>query len=277
MNSKVDHSVAWSQEVAHGEGHDYTVGSPHLSHISLRDTIHGRIGWVLDDIVRTKGRCDVLEIGAGHGSFTESVLAAGGSATVTEMSQSSAAYLRNKFAGNPNVRVLYDADGAAPLREDVRYDVILFISVIHHIPDYIGAITALCDTVLNPGGAVVTFQDPLWYPRMSRSARVLSRGSYFAWRLTRGDVRRGLGTRWRRLRGVYSESHPSDLTEYHVMRQGVDEVALLKLFRQRFAYVDLETYFSTQSEILHEFGEDRFPPNTFGITARGHLVAPESP
>lgn len=263
-------AVERSQDVAHGEGHDYIVGSPHLRHASLRERINIRISSAVAEILNRQGECRVLEIGAGHGSFTNTVLAAGGNATVTEMSKASYDYLSTRFRNTSQVRVLYDIDGNAPFDEATRYDVILLISVIHHIPDYLGVITRLCDSVLRPGGTVVTFQDPVWYPRQKRWERALSWTAYFAWRSTQGEFRRGLATRWRRLRGIYSESEPSDLVEYHVVRQGVDDFALSALFRARFADVEVDRYFSTQSPQLQLLGEKYFPHNTFGIVARGY-------
>lgn len=264
-------AVEDSQDVSHGDGHDYIVGSPHLRHAALRQRIDERIAGVVRDVKRRQGHCTALEIGAGHGSFTDTVLAAGGSATITEMSKASADYLAEKFCDNSAVRVLYDTDGNAPFRENAQYDVILLISVIHHIPDYLDVITRLCDTVLRTGGAVVTFQDPLWYPRQTRWARALSWGSYFAWRLTQGELRRGLATRWRRLRGNYSETEPSDLVEYHVVRDGVDDSVLHDLFQERFKDVEIDRYFSTQSPRIHAIGEKHLPANTFGILAQGRL------
>lgn len=264
-------AVGDSQDASHGDGHNYIVGSPHLRHSGLRSRIDHRIGGTVREVLHRQGHCSVLEIGAGHGSFTDTVLAAGGSATITEMSKASADFLGRKFRDNPDVRVLYDTDGSAPFRESQQYDVILLISVIHHIPDYLEVITRLCDTVLRSGGAVVTFQDPLWYPRQKRWDRALSWGSYFAWRLTQGEFRRGLATRWRRLRGSYSESEPSDLVEYHVVRDGVDDLGLHSLFEQRFRDVEIDRYFSTQSPQLQAIGEKFFPENTFGVLARGRL------
>lgn len=271
LNDEHLRAVEDSQDASHGDGHDYTVGSPHLRHAVLRERIDERISEVVREVKRRRGSCAVLEIGAGHGSFTDTVLAAGGTATITEMSKASADYLVRKFRDNSDVRVLYDTDGNSPFREDAQYDVILLISVIHHIPDYVDVITRLCDTVLRAGGAVVTFQDPLWYPRQKRWARALSWGSYFAWRLTQGELRRGLATRWRRLRGSYSESEPSDLVEYHVVRDGVDDSELHDLFQERFVDIEVDRYFSTQSPQLQAFGEKCFPANTFGVLARGRL------
>ncbi|MFL0175316.1 class I SAM-dependent methyltransferase [Mycobacterium sp. SMC-13] len=262
--------VERSQDIAHGHGHDYTIGSPHLRHAALRKRIDERIEAVVRRVVQRKGTCAVLEIGAGHGSFTDVALAAGGAVTVTEMSRASYDYLSAKFSGVADVKVVYDADGNAPFDGQRQYDVILLISVIHHIPDYFGVIERLCDEVLHPGGVIVTFQDPVWYPRQTRWARVASSGSYLAWRLTQGEFRRGLRTRWRRLRGVYSESEPSDLVEYHVVRQGVDDKALGDLLGDRFESVEFDTYFSTQSSYLQAIGEKLLPHNTFGVVASGY-------
>jgi SAM-dependent methyltransferase len=260
-------AVARSQDSFHGEGHDYSVGGPHFKQ-PLRERLDGKIRWAVTEVLKRQPACTVLEVGAGHGHFTETVIGAGGTPTVTEMSKASYDFLKRKFGSNPEVQVIYDADGCTLLRDGMQFDVILMISVIHHIPDYIKTVTDLCDKVLRPGGILVTFQDPLWYPRLSRRARILSWGSYFAWRVTQGNFKRGLSTRWRRLRGIYDDS-PSDLVEYHVVRQGVDESALTELLQARFADVEVDRYFSTQSPLLHAIGAKYFPSNNFGIVASG--------
>jgi 2-polyprenyl-3-methyl-5-hydroxy-6-metoxy-1,4-benzoquinol methylase len=261
-------AVSRAQAREHGEGHDYTVGSPHLRHVALRERLDSKIRTAIADVLDRQESCDVLEIGAGHGSFTETILAAGGTPTVTEMSEASFNYLQQKFRDVPGVRVMYDSDGSAPLRDGARYDVILLISVIHHIPDYIEAVSSLCDKLLRPGGTLLTFQDPLWYPRQTRWARTLSAGSYLAWRVTQGEIKRGLRTSWRRFKGSYDDSEPSDLVEYHVVRSGVDDCALYDLLRARFADVEVDRYFSTQAPLLQAVGAKYFPDNTFGIVAR---------
>mgnify|MGYP000553010174 FL=1 len=235
----------------------------------LRERIDLTIRQVIADVLSRKQECDVLEIGAGHGSFTDTVLAAGGTPTATEMSKASFAYLSKKFAAVPSVRIVYDADGEAYLADGRRYDVVLLISVIHHVPDYLELLRSLAESVVRPGGAIVTFQDPVWYPRQARWQRAVSDASYLAWRVFQGEFRRGLRTRMRRLRGVYDQSEPSDLVEYHVVRQGCDDVAMADVFRAHFRDVSTEYYFSTQLPLLQAIGTNRFPPNTFGIVARG--------
>lgn len=261
-------AVARAQEIEYGEDHDYAV-SPHIRHATLRGLLESKIDGAVKEVLARQGSCAVLEVGAGHGTFTDAVLRAGGTATVTEMSKMSFDFLSRKFDGNPDVCVTYDSDGSAWLDGGTKFDLILLISVLHHIPDYLGVVSAQCDNALAPGGSVLTFQDPLWYPRQSKLAKSLSWGSYFAWRLGQGELRRGLRTRARRLMGIYDESEPSDMVEYHVVRQGVDECALVDLFDARFTDVELSTYFSTAMPVLQAIGAKHFPPNTFGIMARG--------
>ena len=269
LNEKGRTAAASAQEAEYGEGYDYAVGSPHIRHAALRELLESRITDAIHEVLARQPSCAVLEVGAGHGTFTETVLRAGGTPTLTEMSTASFDLLKRKFSDIPEVRVIYDSDGSAAIHGETQFDLILFISVIHHIPDYIGAVSALCDKVLRPGGIVLTFQDPLWYPRQSRLSTSLTWGSYFVWRAGQGDLRRGLRTRWRRFRRIYDESEPSDMVEYHVVRQGVDESALLDLFRARFTDVELDTYFSTSMPALQAVGAKHFPHNTFGILARG--------
>ncbi|WP_375482272.1 methyltransferase [uncultured Mycobacterium sp.] len=267
LGDREQEAVARLQDSFHGKEHDYAVGQPHFRQ-PLRERLDSKIRCAVTEVLKRQPSCTVLEVGAGHGHFTETVIDAGGAPTVTEMSKASYDLLKRKFGSNPQVRVIYDADGRAPLRDGTQFDLILMISVIHHIPDYIKTVTDLCDRVLRPGGILLTFQDPLWYPRQSRRARILSWSSYFAWRVTQGNLKRGLRTRWRRLRGTYDES-PSDLVEYHVVRQGVDEGALTELLQARFADVEVDRYFSTQSALLQAIGAKYFPSNTFAIAASG--------
>lgn len=259
--------MAELQGAFHGDSHDYAVGSPHLRHTALFDRVDGAITEVISAIVSRQGTCEVLEVGAGHGTFTESALVSGARVTVTEMSRPSVEFLKRKFDDNPSVTIVYDEDGEEAFRRQHQYDVVLFISVLHHIPDYLGSVRRIMGELIRSGGAIVMYQDPLWYPRQSRTARVASWASYFAWRITQGELKRGLGTRWRRLSGQFDESNMSDMVEYHVVRQGVDDKALRTLLNESFESVVRDAYWSTQSPALQALGAGRFPPNTFGIVA----------
>lgn len=260
--------MASLQEQSHGSGFDYEPGSPHLRHPRLRHEITERIrGLVAEQFARTE-TCRVLEIGAGHGGFTDHIAATGADVTVTEMSRPSLDVLEQRFHWNPKVTLLYDPDGERVFSETSTVDLVLCVSVLHHIPDYLGFVDRICDLLEN-GGAFASFQDPIWYPRRSRLNRGADRWAYYAWRLGQRDLVRGAATRVRRARGVLDEANPSDMSEYHVVRQGVDDEALAELLRGKFADLDEWRYWSTQLPALQTVGSRTGALTTFGLVSRG--------
>lgn len=255
-----------AQDSAHGEDFDYEPGSPHLRHPQLRGMVEAR----LRDLVRTtlerEGRCHVVEIGGGHGTFTRQLVDAGATVTVTEASRASADKLRATFADHPRVTVIYDESGTSSLDGDDTYDLAVIIAVLHHIPDYLDFLRQLQDKI-TPGGGIFTVQDPLWYPRVGRLAHAVDRGTYLMWRLGQGNYARGLATRLRRARKVYDDTSESDLVEYHVVRQGCDEEAIRDLLSEQFD-VEIFPYFSTQSPLLQRVFERTRLVSDFGVEAR---------
>lgn len=260
-------NVVASQNESHGEGHDYVKGSPHLRHPGLRSMIEEQLTTLVRDTVAREGRCHVLEVGAGHGTFTEFLLAAGATVTVTEASEASAAMLERTYAERPDVEVFFDATGQDVFDRSDRFDGVVCASLLHHIPDYVTFVRQLSE-LIEPGGWFYSVQDPTYYPRRNRRTHVVGRGTYFIWRLGQGNMRRGISTRLRRLRGTYSETQASDLVEYHVVREGVDEVALEDALKQSFGSVDLFTYWSTQSAIFQRLFAKTSLASDFGLIAR---------
>lgn len=260
-------NVVASQNDAHGQGHDYAVGSPHLSHESLRTMIEEQVQSLVRETIERRGECHVLEIGGGHGTLSASLLAAGARVTVTEASEASADYLSSLHAGRSEVRVLFDRTGEDVFEEPGQYDGVVLASVLHHVPDYLSFVRRLTDLV-RPAGWFYSVQDPLFYPRRSRLSHVASRGTYFVWRLRQGNMRRGLATRIRRLRGTYSDTEASDLVEYHVVREGVDEIALRDLLRERFDEADYFSYWSSQGAWMQRLFAHTALRSDFGLLAR---------
>jgi SAM-dependent methyltransferase len=255
------------QNASYGPHFDYEPGSPHLVYAKLRNRIAAQIREAVQRSYSRRGDCHVLEIGAGHGSFTEVAAATGASVTVTEMSASSAAVLTRRFEHNARVHVMLDSDGSAEAASGTQYDIVLCISVLHHIPDYLGHIANLL-SLIAPGGDFISYQDPLLYERRTRHSRAASWAAYFAWRVWQGNLKRGLRTRIRHLRGVLDETLEEDMVEYHCVRGGVDEEAMRYLLIPAFESVTLETYWSTQSASLHRLGEILGLRSTFGFIAK---------
>jgi SAM-dependent methyltransferase len=254
------------QEDAHGEGFDYIAGSPHLKHPYLaswmRLVLAESVGELCDKIGRVPR---VLEVGAGHGSFTETLASVGADVVVTEMSEPSAQLLAKRFRNNKGVQVVLDRTGDVSSIGEV--DMVVYMSVLHHIPDYLGSVRATAKMV-REGGTLISFQDPLYYPRRSRASLLLDKSSYYLWRTSRGDYLRGLKTITRRVREQIDEANPADMSEYHVVRQGVDEQALAALLRGQFGAVEVTRYWSTQAGWMQAVGSRLRLPNTFALVAK---------
>jgi SAM-dependent methyltransferase len=255
------------QEVHYGSGINYRKGSPHLSNWVLHDR--------LVELLRTEvGRLDeqglplrVLEIGAGHGGFTEPALALNCEVTAVDMSGPAVEELRRRLGGNRNLEVIHDPGGNLH-GVGGNYSLLMCVSVLHHIPDYLEFLKTAAER-LAPGGLLLTLQDPTWYPR-HRAAHYAERATYFTWRLGQGKPVRGLQTRVRRMRGFFDAANPSDMVEYHVVRQGVDEEAVLSFARDRFAESDLMPYWSSHLKLAQNLGQRLSLQSSFGLAARGY-------
>jgi glycosyltransferase involved in cell wall biosynthesis/SAM-dependent methyltransferase len=248
---------------------NYREGSPHLAHPVLYERLVRVLREQIASVAAAKLPLDVIEIGAGHGGFTEPMLAAGCRVTALEMSQASVSRLNSLFAENPLFGCLYNPDGTLDSLAD-EYSVAACVSVLHHIPDYMAALRDLTDRI-RAGGSLVVLQEPLWYPRTRSVALRLNRFGYLSWRVRQGSLRRGMATELRRVRGYYDESNPSDMVEYHIVRQGVDEQAISDLLLSRFKEVRIIPYWSNQSEMVQQVGQRFALENTFGVVASGRL------
>lgn len=257
------------QAAYYGRDHDYWSESPHLKHRHLYEVLTGRIDTLLREAAPDR-QPEVLEIGAGDGAVTERLLALGCDVTGTEMSSASVDAMNERFGSNDRFRAVLDADGSLDALEGQSFDLILYASVLHHIPDYLGAIRHAIGGRLRPGGALATIQDPLWYPRLSPLSRKFASISYLSWRLTRGSFMRGLKTRVRRARHGLSEDAAGDAVEYHVVRDGVDELAIRETIRPLFEGVEIFSYWSSQGFPQQRAGELLDLKNTFAVFARGY-------
>ncbi len=241
-----------------------TQGAPHLSHSRLFREIVG-------ELRALKREGSWLDIGAGHGVFAAIPLEAEMKVVVTEMSEGALQILERRYAGVPNLDIRKATDSESGLQEGERFDVISMISVVHHIPDYEKVIKDLVENHLQPGGAIVTFQDPPFYPRMRRMDLLGSKIAFYSWRVTQSNLGRGLNSVIRRNLSKMSETNVSDMVEYHVVRNGVDEESIMSLLSPRFTEVRMIPYWSSQGRIQQVVGKALGLTNTFAIVAKNKI------
>ena len=241
--------------------------SPHLAQWPLADRLVATLHDTIAALAASGLPLRVLEIGAGHGGYAGQALAAGCDVTAVEMSRASLDDLRSRYGTNDRLRAVLDPD-AGLLEAGDGYALVLAISVLHHIPDYLDLVDRLSARLL-PGGALLTLQDPRWYPRVGRLTRAVDRGAYLAWRLGRGNVRQGWAAMRRRMRGAYPVPEAGEIVYHHVVRQGVDEQAVVRSLRGRFADVEMLSYWSNHLGAIHRAAELAGLENTFGVRATG--------
>lgn len=266
------------QEAVHGA--TFTYDAPHLKHDGLVRMLSAQLFDVIGVVNRKEMPLTLLEVGAGHGGYTKLALAAGCSVTATEMSRASITELDGLFGTNPMLNAVFDESGELTAIGSAQFSIVLCSSVLHHIPDYTAFLTGPVFDHLAPGGTVLCFQDPLWYPRLSPIVHWADRWAYLLYRLPRGNYRRGLAALWRRLTHKLDESQPSDMSEYHVMRSGVDEVAITSALTEVFDRVEVVAYWSTPARSLQWLGERAGLRNTFALRAsgfRGHSAEVTDP
>ena len=247
--------------------HEHVDAAPHLMHASLR-TLHDRL---IADVFRTAATRSnlprILDLGAGEGTAAEAFLHLGGEVIAVDISERQLSRLQQRCAGfGPRLQV-YCEDVWDAVKRPGSYDVIVVNSFLHHVPDYLGLI-AEATKRLKPGGQFFSFQDPLRYDTLGRFTYSFSNACYLAWRIFQGSFRQGVATRIRRMKGIYLTGSKEDDAEYHVTRNGVDQVAIAELLRANGYSVQIIKYFSTQSPALHRLGSLARLENTFGIVAQ---------
>ncbi len=265
-------SAAWANAQAYdAEGtRRYIDRAPHLKHASLKRLYLDMVAEVFDGAASHVAVPRILDLGAGEGSATIAFLELGAQVTAVDISAEQLSALRSKTAvfGMLETRCedVFDALRSIAAQK-VPYDVVVSNSFLHHIPDYLSLIReSAC--VLAPHGQFFSFQDPLRYDSLRRPVMLFSTAAYFCWRITRGDVVRGVGRRIRRRKGIYLESCVEDNAEYHVTRGGVDQDAINVLLEELGFTCMITRYFSTQGRMWQAIGDALGVANTFAVLAK---------
>ena len=235
----------------------YIDGAPHCKHASLRK-LYGKLVVQVFDVAKQHTKIPkALDLGAGEGSVTLSFLELGAKVVAVDISGSQLDALRSKCERFGDMLEVRCEDINDMLRDkSEQYDIIVVNSFLQII------------MILSPYGQFFSFQDPVRYDTVGRFTMLFSKVAYFSWRVFKGDVIGGLKRRLRRARGIYLEDSMHDNAEYHVTRNGVDQDAIRKLFRENGFDCNIVSYFSTQSPLFQFIGTALGMKNTFAIIAQ---------
>ncbi|MCI0841982.1 MAG: class I SAM-dependent methyltransferase [Chloroflexi bacterium] len=250
---------------------DYIDGAPHVKHASLRALYGSLVVGIYDRSLKHTATSEVpqvLDLGAGEGSATLPFLELGARVTAVDVSESMLAALKEKctaYAGMLEAECRDVFDMLHHMRDTGRkFDVVVANSFLHHVPDYL-ALTRDAVAVLSPHGQFFSFQEPLWHDSLGPFARRFSNVAYLAWRVFKADKLGGFKRRRRRSRGLYLEDCPEDNAEYHAVREGIDQNAMMDLFKESGLDYQMVRYFSTQSRLFQFIGSSLGMKNTFAI------------
>ncbi len=246
----------------------YVDAAPHVKHASLRKLYGKMVVQVFDRAKQYTSTPKVLDLGAGEGTVTMPFLELGAKVVAIDISKSQLDTLKNKCEQFGKLLEVRCEDINDTLKDkSEKYDIIVVNSFLHHVPDYLGMIKEAL-TVLSQHGQFFSFQDPLRYDSVDKFNSLFSQLAYVSWRIFKGDVLGGVKRRFRRSRGVYLENSMHDNAEYHVTRNGVDQVAIHGLFMEEGFDCDVKSYFSTQSRFFQPLGTILGVKNTFGLIAQ---------
>jgi ubiquinone/menaquinone biosynthesis C-methylase UbiE len=247
----------------------YIRGAPHIRHSCLR-ALHDELTQkVLEEALKHSPAPRILDLGAGEGSLTATYLRRSAKVTAVDVSEARLRQLTELCQHLPGQlqTVCSEAFQAVDTlqREGKQYDVIVATAFLHHVPNYEDLLRRSV-ALLTEHGQVFTFEDPLRYDSLDWPSRIFSGMAYLSWRLWQGDLAAGAHRYIRRQFGHYTET-PEDQTEYHIVRNGVDQDALERMLREENIDCHIVRYFSTQAPRWTSFGTHLRVVNSFGIIA----------
>lgn len=142
-NEMVHDAVAHAYEKAHMEIYNPTEQS------RLADALTAAIG----EIRTGRDAPSVLDFGAGTGNLTGHLLSLGMKVTAADVSSKSLAALQARFPNAKNLELLPLNGLDLSNIGDKSLDMVATYSVLHHVPDYLGAVKEF-QRVVRPGGII---------------------------------------------------------------------------------------------------------------------------
>ena len=245
-------------------------GAPHLKHHDLTVKMLDKTRCVFEQVRRRSKHPEVLDMGAGAGMLALPLLEMGASVIAADATRALLDILVARATAFESRLTLAVGDIFETLdqykKTDRRFDLICASSFLHHIPDYL-KLCRISAGLIRPGGMFFTFQDPLRYDTLNKGTYWFDRASFFSWRLFQGNYIQGFRTRLRRLTNTYRSDLPEDVVEYHVVRNGVDQLSIQKLFEAEGFTCEIQKYWSTQSTLFQHLGAGLGLSNTFAVVA----------
>jgi SAM-dependent methyltransferase len=245
---------------------NYLDSAPHIKHASLRKLYTSLLNQVYNYAEKCSKAPRVLDLGAGEGSATLQFLRLGAYVTAVDTSKSQLDSLRKKVKSD-RLELRCEDIWKTLENKGQQYDIVVANSFLHHIPDYLDMIRQAID-LLTPNGQFFSFQDPLRYDTVGKFTKIFSDIAYFSWRISKEDVWGGVKRHVRRRRGVYLSESVHDNTDYHIVRNGIDQDAIIDLLKNVDIDCRVVRYFSTQSLLFQKIGSAIGMKNTFGLIAQ---------
>jgi SAM-dependent methyltransferase len=243
----------------------YLGAAPHLKHAELQ-ALYRRLAADAMALAASDGRrLHILDLGAGEGSATLAFLEAGAEVVAIDEDGARLDVLRERARTYLQSLDARTGDASALLAESANeFDLVAAVSFLHHVPDYEALVEAAL-SALRSGGVFFSFQDPLAHASLGPLTRWYARTAYLAWRISQGDLRNGARRYLRRRKHGLSPNLPDDAEEFHALRGGVDQQALLRTFESHGVPTRLVLYFSTQSPVFQRLGSALGIENTFAL------------
>lgn len=206
----------------------------------------------------------VLDVGCGTGNILLKFLKLNAVVTGVDISKEMLDELLKYVSGSAT---LITSDAGSFIKEELKnnkkYDIISFSSVLHHLPDYLDTVTNACNLVNEGGGIYIVFEHPL---SVERKANLL----YRIWSFADEEI-----YRWRlRIKGV---KHPSiscyEYADYHVWQgeRGINQEKICRILEENcFKIVKYEEYILRRNGIfaLVDNMLKINPPNIFSLIAQ---------
>jgi SAM-dependent methyltransferase len=274
MDERLRRIASVANDLAYGDDvltKDYIDAAPHIKHAALRDLYCNLVLEVYDAAAKFANPPRVLDLGAGEGSVTLPFLRLGAHVLAVDLSENQLNTLRDKCQGHEDRLEIRCEDVYDTLADEHReFDIIAVNSFLHHIPDYLSLIRK-ATSLLSNRGLFFSFQDPLRYATVGLSTRLFTDVGYSIWRLKRGpisDVIGGFSRRLRLSRGIYRDNCRQDNAEYHVVRQGVDQDAIVSLFESLDFDCRMTLYYSSHHNLFQKIGKSVGIVNHFSMIAQ---------